>query len=123
MSDENKLFLPLFYNTLEITGSLDDAEFGLLVRALLKSRGSKGYLPNLPKHLLLAYNFMLDEAMRVFSLYSTRSGSSYGSKRSSGYSAERFCKEAHTPNFDPDEAFRLAIERSDRSIAEHSKNT
>ena len=68
MSEEKKLFLPLFYNTLEFTESLTNEEFGRLVRELLRSGGSTDYKPTLPQGLIIAYNFMLDNAIKIFNL-------------------------------------------------------
>lgn len=102
MTEEKKIFFPLFYNTLEITGSLSDAEFGLLIRELLRSRGSKTYSPALPDaKLMLSYSFMLDTAMRIFNTYSKHKTGSKGQKEST-----------REYNFDAVEAFEMALARS-----------
>ena len=105
MSDEKNLFIPLFYSVRETTASLTDSEFGLLIRELLTSRGRKDYVPHLPTNLVIAYNFMLDSAIRVF-------GNSYGSQekyqKPRGSRRELSQEEAEYT----EEAFRRALERS-----------
>ena len=105
MSDEKNLFIPLFYSVRETTASLTDSEFGLLIRELLTSRGRKDYVPHLPTNLVIAYNFMLDSAIRVF-------GNSYGAheKTRSRKNAPREL----TPEEESyaEEAFQRALERS-----------
>ena len=102
MTEENKIFFPLFYNALEITGSLSDAEFGCLIRELLRSRGSKTYSPSLlDAKLMLAYCFMLDTAMRIFNTYS---------KPKAGGKSQKEKKREY--NFDAEEAFEKALARS-----------
>ena len=106
MSEDRNLFLPLFYNTLEITESLSDAEFGVLVRELLRSRGKKEYAPRLPQNLILAYRFMMENATRVFGSWRFKN---------SGYRNSGGKKENSAPRemgFDPEEAFEKALERT-----------
>ena len=105
MTGEKNLFIPIFYSALEFTKLLCDEEFGLLIRELLTSRGRKDYVPRLPAHLVIAYNFMLDSAIRVF-------GNSYGSQekyqKPKGSRRELSQEEAEYT----EEAFRRALERS-----------
>ena len=105
MTGEKNLFIPIFYSALEFTKLLCDEEFGLLIRELLTSRGRKDYVPRLPAHLVIAYNFMLDSAIRVF-------GNSYGAheKTRSRKNAPREL----TPEEESyaEEAFQRALERS-----------
>jgi len=110
MTEENKIFFPLFYNVLELTGSLSDEEFGWLVRELLKSGGTKEYSPSLDSKLMLAYCFILDGAIRIFNTYS-RDKIQEKSKKNN----------KREYNFDPDEAFRIALARSYGMDAEKKK--
>jgi len=105
MNEEKKLFIPVFYSALEITSTLSDEEFGKIVRALLASRGRKDYVPRLASHLAIAYNFMLDSAIRVF-------GNSYGASQKSRTRSSS--KRELTPEEEEyaEEAFRRALERS-----------
>ena len=101
MTEENKIFFPLFYNTLELTGSLSDEEFGWLVRELLRSGGTKEYSPSLDPKLMLAYCFILDGAIRIFNTYS---------KDKIHEKSKKDNKREYS--FDPEEAFRIALARS-----------
>lgn len=112
MTETKKLFLPLFYNTLELTDGLSNEEFGKLVRELLRSTGNKEYSASLEPKLMLAYNFMLDNAIRVFTTYTKKKAYSYNSKSKN--------KEY---NFDPEEAFQNAIARSYRSSEQKERST
>lgn len=103
MSDERRLFIPLFYNTLEITECLTDGEFGALIRELLRSGGKREYKPKLPTGLTVAYNFMLDNAQRIFSLKLIRD-------------AEGACapkKRGQKSSINSLDAFEKALERTD----------
>lgn len=106
MENQNSLYFPVFYNCLEITDTLTDEEFGILLRALLK-HVPEGTLPNgLPPNLLMAYRFMLDSAIRVFNSHGRWAN---GEKRrrtenKSGSILQR--------GFDPEEAFQTALKRS-----------
>ena len=105
MADEKNLFIPVFYSAKEITSSLSDGEFGLLIRELLASGGKMDYKPNLKPHLLMAYKFMLESANRVF-------GSYYGSsERSRGYQSSKRAAAAEDDCAE-DEAYKRAFERS-----------
>ncbi len=95
MTEEKNLFLPLFYNTLELTESLSNAEFGELVRELLRSGGKKEHAAALEPKLMLAYCFMLDGAIRIFT--------TYGKAKNFAPSAKTKKKEY---SFDPEEAFQ-----------------
>lgn len=101
MIEEKKLFFPLFYNALELTGSLSDAEFGHLIRELLRSDGTKAYSPNLETKLMLAYCFMLDNAIRIFN--------SCGKPK---YYIKRKKDSTREYNFDAEEAFAMALARA-----------
>ena len=105
MNDEKNLFMPIFYSARETTAGLSDSEFGQLVRELLASRGRKDYVPSLASHLAIAYNFMLDSAIRVF-------GNSYGASQKSR--TRSGSKRELTPEEEEyaEEAFRRALERS-----------
>ena len=105
MSEEKNLFIPIFYSARETTASLNDSEFGQLVRELLASRGRKDYVPHLSPNLVIAYNFMLDSAIRVF-------GNSYGSQeraRSRKSAQRELTKEEEDY---AEEMFLRAVERS-----------
>lgn len=107
MTNENKIFLPVFYNSLELTETLSNEEFGLLLRELLRSRGQKEYSANLPMHLRLAYNFMLDNAIRIFNMnlkYPMDKGAKGSSRKKLGTENER--------SFDGEEAFQKALART-----------
>ena len=103
MSKENKLFLPLFYSALEITGSLDDAEFGRLIRELLRSGGNREYTPKLPRNLVIAYNFMLEDARRIFNL---------GYTEKEQYKKSSYGKKHYVTDTDADEVFEKALART-----------
>lgn len=105
MSEEKKLFFPIFYNALEICASLKDEEFGKLIRVLLLSGGKRDYAPNLSPHLTIAYKFMLDSAIRVFE-------GSYGSSQRSRTQSRS--KRELTPEEEQyiEETFQRALERS-----------
>ena len=105
MSKEKNLFFPIFYNALEICASLSDEEFGKLIRALLASGGKKDYVPQYSPHLLIAYKFMLDSAIRVFGSGSGLSEKDRVKKRS---------PRELTPEEEEyaEEAFKRAVERS-----------
>ena len=107
MNEEKRLFIPIFYSAREITSTLSNEEFGKIIRALLASGGKKDYVPNLAPHLLIAYNFMLDSAIRVF-------GNSYGQSQQrtgSGYKSSK--RELSSEEADyADEVFDLAVRRS-----------
>ena len=107
MTNENKIFLPVFYNSLELTENLSDEEFGRLLRELLRSRGERGYSANLPVHLNLAYNFMLDNAIRIFNggvKFRTDKGAKYAPRKNGGSEPER--------SFDGEDAFKKALART-----------
>ena len=107
MTNENKIFLPVFYSSLELTENLSDEEFGKLLRELLRSRGERGYSANLPMHLNLAYNFMLDNAIRIFNCGLKRpfdKGGKYTPRKSGTGELER--------SFDGEDAFQKALART-----------
>lgn len=105
MSDEKNLFIPIFYSARETTASLDDEEFGQLIRELLASRGRKDYVPHLSANLVIAYNFMLDSAIRVF-------GNSYGSQEKAR--GKKHSQRELSPEEEAyvEETFRRAVERN-----------
>ena len=106
MENQNSLYFPVFYNCLEITDTLTDEEFGILLRALLK-HVPEGTLPNgLPPNLLMAYRFMLDSAMWVFNSHGKWVS---GAKRSRTDNKSIWISQR---NFDPEEAFQTALKRS-----------
>lgn len=107
MSEEKNLFIPIFYSARETTASLDDSEFGQLVRELLASRGRKDYVPHLSPNLVIAYNFMLDSAIRVFS-------NSYGSSQQRGTGTYKSSRRELTPEEADyaEEIFKRAVERN-----------
>ena len=106
MSEINKIFFPLFYNSLQITESLSDEEFGRLVRELLKSEGRKEYPANLTPNIILAYHFMLDDAIRIFSLSFTR-----GARNRSSF-ADKKNDKTRLGDFDTEDSFQKALTRS-----------
>ena len=105
MTEETKVFFPLFYNTLELTSSLSNEEFGVLIRELLNSRGSRDYSTSLPTNLIVPYKFMLDNAIRIFNLAYTKRAPQ-GKKGSTKKESER------QGDFDAEEAFQKALMRS-----------
>ena len=106
MSEINKIFFPLFYSSLEITESLSDEDFGRLVRELLKSEGRKEYPAKLSPSIILAYNFMLDSAIRIFNLSFTRGA------RSRSVCTKTVNEKTRLGDFDAEEAFQKALMRS-----------
>ena len=107
MKDTRDLYLPLFYSYLDITKSLSNAEFGMLVRMLLERLGSNGEpsLNKLSEAGRIAYAFMLDGATRVIER---------GKKGSLTYNlyANNNQEPKRNGNFDPKDAFKKALERS-----------
>jgi len=101
MSDKD-LYMPLFYTSLELTESLSDAEFGRVVRSLLKKLGGRGSAEEetLPQASRIAYNFMLEGAKRIIGRQV------YGKKVNNMPEPKRY------GNFDPKAAFEKALERS-----------
>lgn len=99
---EKDLYMPIFYNSLELTESLSDAEFGQLVRMLLKKLGGReepkvNALPPAPR---MAYNFMLESAERIVG------------RRGSESHQKKLAEAKRHGNFDPKEAFERALERT-----------
>ena len=108
MTNENKIFLPVFYNSLDLTENLSDEEFGILLRELLRSRGERGYSANLPRHLKLAYNFMLDNAIRIFNggvKLRMEKAVKFAPRKNGG-------SEQRERSFDVDDAFKKALART-----------
>ena len=106
----SNLYMPIFYNSLELASALSDEEFGRVVRLLLSRLGynKEGDLNSLSLTERMAYGFMLDGAMRIIGREKPdASGTAATPPRSGGYKNEvrRF-------NFDPSEAFQKAIERT-----------
>ena len=99
------LYFPLFYKYYDITASMSDEDFGKLVRlVLLNMRGDRTEIPD---NLLIAYNFIIDAANRVFAKRGRTPGADGHKKQAS--------KSAPPPkysNFDPEEAFKNALERN-----------
>ena len=100
---ENALFLPLFYASLNATRALSDAEFGLLVRTLLKSRAAAEPPSELPENLIMPYMFMSERAASIFNAGASKKGvykprsnytreaqskNSYGEESQSDYESE-----------------------------------
>ena len=105
MSDKD-LYLPLFYSSLELTESLSDAEFGLIVRMLLTKLGGGGAVSedSLPRALRIAYNFMLEGAERIIGRH--RAGGKANNNKPTETGKRRY------GNFDPRVAFEKALERT-----------
>ncbi len=101
---EKDLYMPLFYNCLDITESLSDSEFGQLVRMLLKKLGGRGEpdISDMPRELGIAYSFMLESAMRIVG----RGCNAKEKNRNKPTEYKRY------GSFDPKEAFERALERS-----------
>ena len=110
MQGEKDLYMPLFYNSLEITASLSDAEFGRLVRALLAKLGGRESQSedDLPLELKIAYNFMLDAALRIIGR--ERKNRYMGTYKNQNKTAESEPK--RYGNFDPKAAFEKALKRT-----------
>lgn len=110
MSDTKNLYMPIFYNTLELTAELSDEEFGIVIRALLTKLGND--LPreeSMPVKLKIAYNYMLDAAKRIIERENSGSQKSFAKKDKA--EKEPFPVKRYG-NFDPREAFEKALERS-----------
>lgn len=112
MQEAKDLYLPIFYNTLELAEGLDNEEFGLVVRTLLAKLGGRGVPTEdgLPQNLKTTYNFMLDGALRIIGrrrvLACTESRREEKTKDSVEKQRKRY------GNFDPKEAFEKALERT-----------
>lgn len=66
MSDYEKLFFPFHYKWLSMTKELSDADFGILVRAVLGGFITGTDEPeDLPKELVIPFRFIKDAAERV----------------------------------------------------------
>ena len=110
MQEFKDLYLPIFYNTLELAGELNNEEFGLVVRTLLAKLGGR-CAPSedgLPQNLKTTYSFMLDGALRII-------GRRKLFVRADSYRKEKPNAEIQNRrygNFDPQEAFEKALERS-----------
>ena len=107
MTNENKIFLPVFYSYLDLTESLSNEEFGLLLRELLRSHGEKGYSAELPASLRLAYNFMLDNAIRIFN-----SNARCSSDKAAKTAVRKSNTSKHESSFDAEDAFQKALART-----------
>ena len=113
------LYLPVFFNWYEITEEFSDADFGLLLRTLLNSfsSGNDDCSQTLPKRLRTVYKFMYDNSARTIATHKRmqharrESGYRRHSKKSEGADAEHKGK-PHLSGFSPDEAFKIALERS-----------
>ena len=108
MQENKDLYLPIFYSYLDLTKSLSDAEFGMLVRMLLTRLGSKGE-PNvdaLPENVKIAYGFMLDGAMRIIGRGAKKTNTTYTAASAEKPAPKRY------GNFDPRAAFERALERT-----------
>lgn len=112
--DLKNLYFPLFYEYLELTETLTNAEFGRLVRLLLSSVGGKLDKDEIQPKLRLPYSFMMDSAMRVFGRQKETSDR-FREMANKRWEKEKGGKKKPHDNYsdtDPDEAFRLALERS-----------
>ncbi len=112
MQEEKDLYLPIFYNTLELAAELSNEEFGIVVRRLLEKLGkrSKQDENDLPANLKITYNFMLDGALRIIGRRKVTAG--IGSHRTEIAKASSEKSKKRYGNFDPKEAFEKALERS-----------
>ena len=109
MQEQKDLYLPIFYNTLEITAGLENAEFGVIVRTLLAKLGGRGTPSedSLPPHLKTTYKFMLDGALRIIGRRkAVLAGLQDKAKEPPQKQNKRY------GNFDAREAFEKALERS-----------
>jgi len=109
MADFDKGYMPFFFNWVEITSLLSDEDFGRVVRALCEHFRDGRSPEGIPLHLQMAYAFMLDSAERAVA-YQKRV-----SERNKQNAAARWKKEEKKPqfcNFDVNEAFKRALERS-----------
>ena len=109
MSDTKNLYMPIFYNTLELAAELSDEEFGIVVRALLgKLGGGATRCENMPAKLKIAYNYMLDSAMRIIERDSSATKKAFAKKEK----AEKEPPAKRYGNFDPRLAYERALERT-----------
>ena len=114
MKNFETLYFPLFYKWVSITEEFSDAEFGRLIRAVLRGAATGEEPKGLPKHLAIAYRFIYDAAQRVTEENARKTEQSRRAAQArwgdSGAKATRERERQGT--FDPEEAFRRALERS-----------
>ncbi len=123
--EQNEMtYLPLFFSWYETVEELSDNDLGMLIKALLKSvsRGDTECNKSLPTHLKIAYNFMYDNVIRAMAGYKKMRDFKrenlyrrWGKKSESGQTCAQKTKLRHG-DFDSDEAFKLALERSDKGV-------
>lgn len=111
-------YFPLFYNWFGITKSLSDEDFGILIRALMRSATEDVEVDSLPESIRVAFLFMLDNAMRTYDnqrrLSETRrdAANQRWRKNDAQTGAAEKTRKPRYGDFDPEEALKLAIERS-----------
>ncbi len=135
MNDYEKLFFPFHYKWIAMTRELSDADFGLLIRKLLGGFMADADEPSdLPTELLIPYRFIRDAAERVIEhkKKASEEGRRLSEKRwsaNTNVAGEQKPKnESHTGrrgtklvDFDANEAFERALERSYKKSEEDEK--
>ena len=114
MKDVEKLYFPLHYKWVSIIEEISDEEFGRLIRALLAHFYWEKEPQDLPKHLQVAYRFILDAAERV--LEKRERASEHSRKMATARWGDKVYyngkERIRAGNFDPEEAFQRALKRS-----------
>lgn len=111
MKNTENLYFPFFYNYYDITSCMSDEEFGRLIRIVtLNLRGEE---TEVPRELLIAYNFIYDDAMRMFKLKNSASRkrqSAEAEKREKQKDREK--EKERYGDFDAELAFKNALIRT-----------
>ncbi len=106
-NNTNNAFFPLFYSHTSFLSRLSAADFGTLIIAITISNGCYPSKVPLPENLDIIYQFMVEEAGRLFDRYTPR-----GKKSEMLKNPEKSEKRERYGNFDPNEAFQKALARS-----------
>lgn len=108
MVDFDRGYFPFFFNWVDMTRMLSDGELGLLVRAMCE-HFRDGTERELPREIMTAYLFMVDGARRA--VEHQKSASARAKENASARWKKEPPKNEYI-NFDVDEAFSRALERS-----------
>ena len=111
MADFDKGYMPFFFNWVEITSLLSDEDFGKVVRALCEHFKDGKSPEGIPLHLQMTYAFMLDGAERAVA-YQKRVSERNKQNAAARWNKEEKKKKPDFYNFDPEDAFKRALERS-----------
>ena len=113
MVDFDKGYLPFFFNWVDNTATLTDKDFGRVVRALVEHFRDGRDPENLPKHLQMAYFFMLDGAKRAVEYQKNASA------KARELAGNRWKKSEKKPekkpefiDFDVEDQFKRSLERT-----------